>query len=357
MDPKHLGSPRTKKFSKSEKLTGTVITVITQYNPYLYLEEAEDLLESGDYSEIKLTCKRTDEIQDRLNDLVSTLQELNIDLGNSTHRAVRQWKKDLKATYTPLLEEKAKLSKALEEREQSIRQKAEEEKLKVKLEKEEQFRREIQQQEKELWKEKMIAELEMVERRIEMERTNKATHAKLPKLKITPFKGTPADWVRFENMFITQVHSRAISDEKFGYLLEMVAPKIKERISNLKPGTLGYRTAWERLQKEYGQTKLVVNAHMDEIINIPVTRGSHYEKILEFYESLSKNYDALQTLGESDSLKGFAMSTLNKIPQVKPDLMRSDDDWEEWSMERLINALQKWLRRNKREKSIGSHQV
>ena len=90
----------------------------------------------------------------------------------------------------------------------------------------------------------MIAELEMVNWRIEMERTNKATNAKLPKLKITPFKGTPADWVRFENMFTTQVHSRAISDEEtFGYLLEMVAPKIKERISNLKPGTLGYRTA------------------------------------------------------------------------------------------------------------------
>ena len=98
-----------------------------------YLEEAEDLLESGDYSEIKLTCKRTDEIQDRLNDLVSTLQELKIDLGNSTQKAVRQWKKDLKASYTPLLEEKAKLSKALEERERSISQKAEEEKLRVKF--------------------------------------------------------------------------------------------------------------------------------------------------------------------------------------------------------------------------------
>lgn len=72
-------------------------------------------------------------------------------------------------------------------------------------------------------------------------------------------------------MFITQVHSRPVSDEeKFGYLLEMVVPKVRERISNLKPSALGYKTAWERLQKEYGQTKLVqlVNAHVDEIINL-----------------------------------------------------------------------------------------
>ena len=45
-------------------------------------------------------------------------------------------------------------------------------------------------------------------------------------------------------------------------------------------------------------------------------------------------------------LQGFVMTTLNKLPQVKPDLVRVDEIWEEWSMEDLIDALQKWLRRN-----------
>ena len=54
-----------------------------------YLEEGDELLEDCDYSEIALTCKRTDEIQDRLNDLMSTLQELKIDRGISTQREVR----------------------------------------------------------------------------------------------------------------------------------------------------------------------------------------------------------------------------------------------------------------------------
>ena len=99
-------------------------------------------------------------------------------------------------------------------------------------------------------------------------------------------------------MFITRVHSRPDSDkEKFGYLLEMVVPKVRERISNLKPSALGYKTAWERLRKEYGQTKLVVNAHMDEIINLTPVKGNIYDKVRDFYERLSKNFDALQTLG------------------------------------------------------------
>lgn len=54
-----------------------------------------------------------------------------------------------------------------------------------------------------------------------MENKSKSTQAKLPKLRISQFNGTPADWIRFKNMFTTQVRDKPISDEeKFGYLLE-----------------------------------------------------------------------------------------------------------------------------------------
>ena len=108
-------------------------------------------------------------------------------------------------------------------------------------------------------------------KKLEMEKNARSTSAKLPKLTITHFNGTSADWVRFENIFKTQVDARPISDEeKFGYLLEMVSPDVRERISNLRPSTVGYKTAWEKLGREFGQTKLVANSHMDEIINLPV---------------------------------------------------------------------------------------
>ena len=207
-----------------------------------------------------------------------------------------------------------------------------------------------------MWEEKFKAELKMTEKKIELQRTAKASLVKLPHLKIIPFKGTAADWVRFENMFLTQINSRPISDEeKFGYLLESVGPKVRERIANLKPGTVEYKTAWERLKKEYGRTKVVVNAHMDEIINLTPVRGSNYSKVQEFYEKLSKNFDALLTLEEGEELHGFVLATLNKLPQVKPDLVRVDENWEDWSMEDLIDALQKWLRRNYTETSTEQH--
>ena len=63
---------------------------------------------------------------------------------------------------------------------------------------------------------------------MELEREAKSTNPKLPKLKITPFKGTVVDWIRLENIFLTQIDKRPNSDEeKFGYLLELVNPKVR----------------------------------------------------------------------------------------------------------------------------------
>ena len=139
-----------------------------------------------------------------------------------------------------------------------------------------------------------------------------STTAKLPKLIITPLKGTPTDWVRFENMFITQVHNKSISaEEKFGYLLEMVNPNVRAKIANLKPGEIGYKIAWERLKSEYGQSKLILNTHVEEIVNLPVIKGSNYLKI-----------------------------------QVRLDIVRTDENWEDWYMEALINNLWQWLKRH-----------
>ena len=112
-----------------------------------------------------------------------------------------------------------------------------------------------------LWQEKHEAELLMTQKKLEMEKAARSSTAKLPKLNITPFNGTPTDWVRFENMFLTLVHEKATSpEEKYGFLLEMVSPKVREKIDNLKPGEIGYKIAWERLKSEYGHPKQVINA-------------------------------------------------------------------------------------------------
>ena len=54
-------------------------------------------------------------------------------------------------------------------------------------------------------------------------------------------------------------------------------------------------------------------------------------------------------------LKGFVLTTLNKLPQIQPDLVRSAENWEDWGMEDLLKALQKWLKINKAEDPPRKH--
>ena len=337
------------QLNEQEKVLESKITKAIDKLKY-YLEETDELIENNDVSELRIASKRTDEIRDELNYLISRVQELKLDSGNTTQRAIRLWKKELKASFSPLLEKKEKIEGVLEDIEKKRCLDLETEKLKVKFEREEKFRLELQEREKALWEERLKAEIKMTEKKLEMETAAKVCRSKLPELKITPFKGTPEDWIRFENMFTTQVNNKPISaEEKFGYLLELVDPKIRDRFANLKPGESRYQTAWDRLKAEYGQTKTVIAAHVDQIINLPTVKGSMYNKVHEFYESLSKSHDALQTLGEWNMLKGLVLPTLNKLPSIKADLVRTDEEWEEWGMENLIKALQKWLKRNQPE--------
>ena len=53
-------------------------------------------------------------------------------------------------------------------------------------------------------------------------------------------KGTPEDWIRFENMFAAQINNKPISaKEKFGYLLKLVELEIRDRFAILRPGESG----------------------------------------------------------------------------------------------------------------------
>jgi hypothetical protein len=182
-----------------------------------YLEPLAEILQEGDIEELKLTNKRTTAILEKLTNLIANAEELKIDKGAQSQRAIRQWKKDTKERYAPWFEQKNKLTNALTNKQNETERQQQE----LQRENEERRLHELRQREREMWEEKFAAKLKMTEKKIAMEKAAKYSLAKLPQLKITPFKGSAADWVRFENMFLTQIDSRPISDEeKFGYLFE-----------------------------------------------------------------------------------------------------------------------------------------
>jgi len=52
--------------------------------------------------------------------------------------------------------------------------------------------------------------LETKQRELEMERMARGATANSSNLNISPFKGTPKDWIRFINQFMAQIDSQQV---------------------------------------------------------------------------------------------------------------------------------------------------
>ena len=61
-----------------------------------YLEETDELIEEKDYKEIETVSKRSETILNEIYSLVSSMQEVKVDRGEYTARAIRQWNKSAK---------------------------------------------------------------------------------------------------------------------------------------------------------------------------------------------------------------------------------------------------------------------
>ena len=123
----------------------------------------------------------------KLSDLVSQTEEMKIQLNEECRLA--------------LVGDHERLRKCLGDREEEIARRKEDSKREQKMEDERrlyELRERQQEHARELWKENW-------KQNYGKQKTAVSSTMKLPKLKITAFKGTAGDWVRFENMFLTQV--------------------------------------------------------------------------------------------------------------------------------------------------------
>ena len=63
-------------------------------------------------------------------------------------------------------------------------------------------------------------------------------------------------------------------------------------------------------------------------------------------------------MGKLQNINRFARHTLRKLSGIRSELVRFDDDWQEWTYVELVEALKKWTERNpvqNTEKSSGNN--
>ena len=175
----------------------------------------------------------------------------------------------------------------------------------------------------------------------------KFSKTKLPKLVITKFDGTHFDWFRFWNQFESQIDKCDLPQvSKFSYLKELVIPKVRLLIDSLPFTSEGYTKAKNILLTKYGKPSEVANAHVQNIMSLPQINNGNHQKIHDFSEKLLCSVQALDTMGKIKEMNGYVRVILDKLQGIRADLVRNDDNWQDWEFQQLVEALVKWTVRN-----------
>ena len=181
------------------------------------------------------------------------------------------------------------------------------------------------------------------ESNVEKPKELQVKNVKLPKLSITKFSGKFSDWLSFWNTFEVEIDSTELPTvSKFAYLRELLEPNVRSEVEGLPFSTEGYERAKNILKSEYGKTSEIVNAYIQEIINLPVINGSSPAKVHDFYKTLSHNVQSLQTLGKIERVNGNTRAVLEKLKGIKADLVPGEEGWQDWDLPRLVVALKRW---------------
>ena len=273
--------------------------------------------------------------------LVTSLVEIKIEQGLKEEE-ITEWSADQEETLElyeeslGLVENELNGIKHEEESRKLDEIEAREEQRRVRILREEEHRRERQRE----------IENQLEDRRLERLKAEQQT-AKLPKLEISKFKGTPLDWVRFWEQFeseVDKVNKAPIT--KFSYLRELLTDQPRSEILGLPFSEEGYTQVKEILKRKYGVTSEIVQAHGRQIMKLPNIVTGNLKQVHEFYRKLNVSINSLKTLKKLVRAEILVREALEKLGPVKTDLIRTDPKWQQWKFEDLLEALREYTLRN-----------
>ena len=176
---------------------------------------------------------------------------------------------------------------------------------------------------------------------------DKGSTAKLPKLSITKFNGTHLDWRRFWSQFVEEIDKSGMAPiTKFSYLKEFVEPKVRKSIDGLPFTAEGYNRAKSVFDDCYGKESEIVKAYVRDIIELPTIAVAEPVQVHQFYERLVYDVQSLETMGKLEQVNGNVRLTIDKLSGIRGDLVRNDDNWQDWDFVKLCDALRSWTHRN-----------
>ena len=124
---------------------------------------------------------------------------------------------------------------------------------------------------------------------------------------------------------------------------ELLVSSISAVTAGLPFNSGGYTRAKNILMTKYGKPREVATAHIQCIMGLPIITGTNPTRINEICKKLVTNTQTLESTGKKKDLRGYVRLTLAKLSGVRPNLVRLDNNWQEWRFPQLVEALRKWV--------------
>ena len=135
------------------------------------------------------------------------------------------------------------------------------------------------------------------------------------------------DWQRFWGQFTESIEKSGLaSTAKFSYLRELLGDNVRREVQSLPFTSEGYNRAKAILEGKYGKESELVKSYVKEILSLPYISTANSKTIAEISDKLTYCVQSLQSLKKLDEVKGLTMVTIEKLPGIRGDLVRSDSN-------------------------------
>lgn len=123
-------------------------------------------------------------------------------------------------------------------------------------------------------------------------------HARLPRIDIPKFNGSPADWLSFKDLFSSLIlaNPTLTSVEKLQYLKTSLTGSASLLLKNTTLTADNFQKAWDALIAFYENKRLLVNAALHSLVTLKRMTRESANEMEQLYTSIMQIYRTLETL-------------------------------------------------------------
>ncbi|XP_066974334.1 uncharacterized protein [Macrobrachium rosenbergii] len=190
------------------------------------------------------------------------------------------------------------------------------------------------------------------------EPSSEAHSVKLPRLELLKFGGKITEWMPFWDQFKAIVDDKPMPPvNKFMYLRSVLEGEARRVIQGLAQTAANYKSACELLKERYAKPNKIISAHIQDLMQLALSRRSKYDNQLlalrKLQDDMIAHVRSLEALGVGGDQYGLVLAPmiLSLLPhEIRLEWSRSQQ--EEGDLKGLLEFLQREVEGRERAEAL-----